>query len=101
MTKQPRRSEMSSGVVLAVLVCVTRLFAAQRADDSALVKAESAIAAEFAKSGAPGAAVAVVVGAEVVWARGFGVANAETGAPVTPDTLFQIGSVTKCLRRRH
>ena len=95
MTKQPRRSEMSSGVVLAVLVCVTRLFAAQRADDSALVKAESAIAAEFAKSGAPGAAVAVVVGAEVVWARGFGVANAETGAPVTPDTLFQIGSVTK------
>ncbi len=31
----------------------------------------------------------------VVWTRGFGVANADTGAPVTPDTLFQIGSVTK------
>ena len=27
--------------------------------------------------------------------RGFGVANVETGVPVTPDTLFQIGSVTK------
>jgi CubicO group peptidase (beta-lactamase class C family) len=49
----------------------------------------------MAKAGIPGAAVAVVVGDTVVWARGFGVANAETGAPVTPDTLFQIGSVTK------
>lgn len=37
----------------------------------------------------------MVVGDTVVWSRGFGVANVETGAPVTADTLFQIGSVTK------
>ncbi len=47
------------------------------------------------KAGIPGAAVAVVVGDRVVWSRGFGVANAETGVPVTADTLFQIGSMTK------
>ena len=57
--------------------------------------ADEAIRAELAKAGIPGAAVAVVVGDEVVWSRGFGVANVETGAPVTADTLFQIGSVTK------
>ena len=57
--------------------------------------AESAIRAEMEKAGIPGAAVAVVVGDRVVWAKGFGVASAETNAPVTPDTLFQIGSVTK------
>jgi CubicO group peptidase (beta-lactamase class C family) len=61
----------------------------------ALASAEKTIVAELAKGGAPGAAVAVVVGDKVVWAKGFGVANTETGAPVTPDTLFQIGSVTK------
>ena len=57
--------------------------------------AESAIRAEMEKSGIPGAAVAVVLGDRVVWAKGFGLASAETNAPVTPDTLFQIGSVTK------
>lgn len=50
---------------------------------------------EMQKAGIPGAAVAVVVGDRVVWTKGFGVANAETQAPVTADTLFQIGSVTK------
>jgi CubicO group peptidase (beta-lactamase class C family) len=68
---------------------------AQRVDDGAVARAEAAIADAFTSSGAPGAAVVAVVGEEVVWARGYGVANTETGAPVTPDTLFQIGSVTK------
>ncbi|MBI4519774.1 MAG: beta-lactamase family protein [Gemmatimonadetes bacterium] len=31
----------------------------------------------------------------MVLARGFGVANVETGAPVTPDMLFRLGSTTK------
>ena len=39
---------------------------------------------------ARGAAVAVVSGDRVVYAQGLGVANIETGAPVTPDILFQI-----------
>ena len=69
--------------------------AAQPVSEPAFAKAEAAIRAEMEKAGIPGAAVAVVVGSTVVWSRGFGVANAETGAPVTPDTLFQIGSVTK------
>ena len=33
----------------------------------------------------------------VVYLRGFGSASIETGAPVAPDTLFQIGSATKML----
>jgi CubicO group peptidase (beta-lactamase class C family) len=44
---------------------------------------------------APGAEVAVVYGADLLFAKGFGVANSETGAPVTPEMLFRIGSVTK------
>lgn len=61
----------------------------------AFARADAAIQAEMQKAGIPGAAIAVIVGDEVVWARGFGEANVETHAPVTPDTLFQIGSVTK------
>ncbi|HLB52955.1 MAG TPA: serine hydrolase [Chlamydiales bacterium] len=43
----------------------------------------------------PGAAVGIVMGGELVYAKGFGKADLETGLPVTEDTIFQIGSCTK------
>ncbi|HYG57994.1 MAG TPA: serine hydrolase domain-containing protein [Symbiobacteriaceae bacterium] len=45
----------------------------------------------------PGAAVAVVAGGETVLLEGFGSTAAKGGRPVTPQTLFQIGSVTKSM----
>jgi len=50
---------------------------------------------QIAYRGVPGLAIAVVHGGEVVWAAGFGAADLETGAPVTPDTPFRLGSVSK------
>ena len=50
---------------------------------------------ELRASKTPGAAVAVVVGDRVVFSHGYGVANVETGAPVSPDMLFRLGSTTK------
>lgn len=44
----------------------------------------------------PGAAVIVVRGREIVYSRGFGVADVNKGIPVDPaTTAFRIGSVTK------
>lgn len=43
----------------------------------------------------PGAAVAIVDGDETVFSAGFGAADVTSNTPVTPDTLFGIGSVTK------
>ncbi len=43
----------------------------------------------------PGAAVAVVKGGEVVFLEGFGMRDVEDERPVTPQTLFPIGSATK------
>lgn len=45
--------------------------------------------------GVPGLALAIVKDDRVVYARGFGVRNVKTREPVTPDTIFAIGSVTK------
>ena len=45
----------------------------------------------------PGLALAAVQNGETVYARGFGVGSVETGLPVTPDTLFRIGSITKSM----
>jgi CubicO group peptidase (beta-lactamase class C family) len=44
---------------------------------------------------APGVAVAVVRGSELIFARGFGLANVPRKTPVTPETRFFIGSTTK------
>lgn len=43
----------------------------------------------------PAIGMAVVERGEVVWARNFGVMNAETRAPVTDDTLFEDASLSK------
>ena len=43
----------------------------------------------------PGVGLAVVEGGEIVYVRGYGVRDVTTGAPVTPDTQFAIGSTTK------
>lgn len=43
----------------------------------------------------PGVSVAVVNGGKVEWARGFGVKDVSTNEPVTTETLFQAGSISK------
>jgi CubicO group peptidase (beta-lactamase class C family) len=56
---------------------------------------EETLKAELAEKKAPGAAVAIIDGDKVIYSKGFGLANIETGTPVTTATLFQTGSVTK------
>jgi CubicO group peptidase (beta-lactamase class C family) len=49
----------------------------------------------FTEPGSPGAAVAVVRGGEVVLAKGYGLANLELDVPITPRSVFYIGSDSK------
>ncbi len=43
----------------------------------------------------PGMAVAIVKGGKIIFAKGYGVKTAGGTDPVTPDTVFQIGSTSK------
>jgi CubicO group peptidase (beta-lactamase class C family) len=56
---------------------------------------EAVVKEELAAKKAPGAAIAVVQGDRVVHVKGYGVANVETGAAVSPSMLFRMGSTTK------
>ena len=52
------------------------------------------VESEIAKKGVPGAAIGVLYGDET-YTAGFGVTNVDHPLPVTDETLFQIGSITK------
>ena len=58
---------------------------------------DSMVPVELVATGTPGAAVAVVIGDRLAYAKGFGVASIETRVPVTPDMLFRIASTSKVL----
>ena len=49
----------------------------------------------MADHGVPGVGIAVIRDFEVHWAKGYGVADVETGAPVDTETLFQAASISK------
>src|SRR5580693_5359458 len=43
----------------------------------------------------PGVAVGLIQKGEVAWARGYGFANVATAKPITPETVFNVGSLSK------
>jgi CubicO group peptidase (beta-lactamase class C family) len=53
------------------------------------------IKAEMQREKIPGVALAVVKDGKAIKVQGYGVANVELNVPVTRDTVFEIGSITK------
>jgi CubicO group peptidase (beta-lactamase class C family) len=43
----------------------------------------------------PGAAIGIVSGDRLVYVKGVGISDVETGAPLSPEMLFRLGSTTK------
>ncbi|MEM9083862.1 MAG: serine hydrolase domain-containing protein, partial [Planctomycetota bacterium] len=78
------------------LACFSSLAATATAEPPSLDEAELTrfIESALGASDIPGAAVVVCTSDEVIYAKAFGVADA-SGSPVTVDTPFQIGSISK------
>ena len=53
------------------------------------------IATEMEAKEIPSMAIGLVAGGRLVWAEGFGHADAEGRVPATPETVFRVGSVSK------
>lgn len=65
-------------------------FSAQAAD-----KVDKYIIAEMQKQHIPGLSLAVIKKGKIIKSKGYGLANVETNVPVTTETVFKIGSVSK------
>src|SRR5215475_9617836 len=103
MPKKHISSDIPS-IILAILLAAG-LYAPSWAQATAVAPAETGEAEIVAAVGAlldktykpdqPGAAVIVVKEGKVIFRKGYGKANLELGAPIEPDMIFRIGSITK------
>lgn len=78
---------MRFSLIAATLFCTTRLAVADPIDEK--------VAAVMADRRIPGISLAIIDGGKIVKARAYGVVAAGTNQPVTTDTLFQAGSISK------
>jgi CubicO group peptidase (beta-lactamase class C family) len=56
---------------------------------------ETFVLERMAKTKLSGVSIALIEGDQIVWSRGFGLRDREQGLPATPQTNYNIGSVTK------
>ncbi|MEP7293208.1 MAG: serine hydrolase domain-containing protein [Chloroflexota bacterium] len=85
-------------MLIAMLLLIALPAAAQSADVSALTDQFGELLPALLEAGSvPGAALALIHDGEVVWSQGYGVANLESGVAITPDTPFNVASISKAL----
>ena len=77
--------------------CPSRRSGSVPAAYAGIVARERTLVCERLASRIPGVQVAVAVNGKLVWSEGFGYADAERQRPVTRETQFRIGSVSKPL----
>ncbi len=82
-----------------LFVCLSLLAAsfaasAQQAPDRAGAAVDE-LFADLAKPGSPGCALAVARDGKRIYTKGYGLANIEQNVPITPDSVFDIGSTSK------
>ncbi len=63
--------------------------------DSSLNDEIAEVFEEWNSADRPGAAIAILDHGEMVYARGFGMANVEKGVPIDADSMFNIASISK------
>ncbi|MFT4714217.1 MAG: CubicO group peptidase (beta-lactamase class C family) [Candidatus Azotimanducaceae bacterium] len=83
--------------VLLLLPCLQITAAEDVSSATAVGDLDARILEILEETGAPGMIGAIVYGDEMIWQGALGVANIEFERPVTPDTLFRVGSITKTM----
>ena len=91
------RSSRPPAVLCAILLSTALAAQAQPPSPAAdpLAAKVDAIFSAYAKPDVPGCAVGVYRDGKIAFSKGYGAANLEHGIPITPKTVFYIGSVSK------
>lgn len=79
----------------AALVLSTGLAGAQQSPEDSIRTAVNRVFATWSSADGPGCALGVARDGNVVYLNGYGMANLETDAAITPNTIFHVASVSK------
>jgi CubicO group peptidase (beta-lactamase class C family) len=80
---------------LVALSVLTSPLVADEVTDAALAARVDKLFAAWDKPDSPGAAVGIIRDGKLLVARGYGRANLDDNVPITPRSVFEVGSVTK------
>src|SRR5712671_1379101 len=81
----------SAAIVLFWSGCI----AASKNSDEKSAAAVDEVFGDLAKAGSPGCALGVYRDGKIIYAKGYGLANLEENVPITPQSVFDIGSTSK------
>src|SRR4051812_22947899 len=85
-----------SVITSAVLLLVTYAVAESKPKNNDDANAQvDKVFADLQKPGSPGCALAVLKNGHTVYGKGYGLASVELNAPITPQTIFDLGSTSK------
>jgi len=82
-------------LVLAAVFVAPVAWAQPPSDSEFALKVDAVVAKVLAEPGAAGLSIAVARADKVILAKGYGMADLELSVPVSTDSIFRIGSVTK------
>jgi CubicO group peptidase (beta-lactamase class C family) len=97
MLMPPRRVNLRTrgALLLAALTVLHPHSARAQALDSAVIRRLDEVFADVATPTSPGCALAVTRAGAIAYAKGYGMAALEQHVPITPQTVFDLGSVSK------
>src|SRR4051812_939596 len=80
--------------LIAVLLTSASVSAERpRAGHNLSAEVDSAVRQQMRQQRIPGIGVSVVLNGRIIKAKGYGLANVELGTPVSPNTMFEAGSI--------
>src|SRR5467141_687754 len=83
------------GVLLASALVFGNSLAAENTAEEKKTVAVDEIFVDLTKAGSPGCALGVYRDGKMVYSKGYGLANLEQNVPITPQSVFDIGSTSK------
>src|SRR6266481_119666 len=87
--------KVSCGLVSSVVILSGWAVARGSAGDDKKIAAVDEVFTDLTKAGSPGCALGVYRDGKMVYSKGYGLANLEQNVPITPQSVFDIGSTSK------
>src|SRR6187549_3714202 len=85
---------MISRSLLALPLVAASTAGAQQLTSNEIARVDS-VFANISSTAAPGCALGVSRDGNMVYSRGYGMANLETGTAITPASIFHVASISK------